>query len=150
MTPRQPKAVTRRNRKSAAQRQPTTTTTTSLRDALPEALRDLPGAEAKVTTRRTPHSETEHVRPRAGGKKRHDKDRYELHLIMTTDFTELDETGVDPLIPAYTVARSIRELQVYLEALVKFARTKGHSWTLIGKALGMTRQAAWDKYSGED
>jgi len=69
---------------------------------------------------------------------------------MPTDFTELDETGEDPLIPAYTVASAIRDLQVYLEALVKFARTKGHSWALIGEALGMTRQAAWDKYSGEE
>jgi len=149
MTPRQPKAVTRRNRKSAAERQPTTRTTTG-REALPEALRDLPGAEKfKVTTRRTPRSETVDIRPRNGGKKR-DKDRYELHLIMQADFTELDEIGEDPLISAHTVARSIRELQEYLEALVRFARTKGHSWTLIGEALGMTRQAAWDKYSGED
>jgi hypothetical protein len=149
MTPRQPKAVTRRNRRSVAERQPTTTTTTG-REALPEALRDLRGADKfKVTTRRTPRSETVDVRPRSGGKKR-EKDRYELHLIMTTDFTELDEVGEDPLISAHTVARSIRELQEYLEALVRFARTKGHSWTLIGEALGMTRQAAWDKYSGED
>jgi len=151
MTPRQPKAVTRRNRQSAAKREPTTTTTLKGREVLPEALRDLSGADQlSVTTRRTPRSETEDLRSRAGGKKRYDKDRYELHLIMPTDFTELDEIGRDPLIPAYTVAKSIRELQVYLEALVKFARTKGHSWTLIGEALGMTRQAAWDKYSGED
>ena len=150
MTPRQPKAVTRRNRKSVAERQPTTTRASG-REALPEALRDLPGADKlSITTRRTPRSETKDVRSSGGSRKQFNKDRYELHLIMPTDFTELDEIGEDPLIPAYTVASSIRDLQVYLEALVKFARTKGHSWTLIGEALGMTRQAAWDKYSGED
>ena len=33
---------------------------------------------------------------------------------------------------------------------VKRARTAGHSWTQIGQALGVSKQAAWERYSGED
>lgn len=30
------------------------------------------------------------------------------------------------------------------------ARSRGNSWQQIGDALGMSRQAAWEKFSGED
>ena len=33
---------------------------------------------------------------------------------------------------------------------VKHARDAGHSWTQIGEALGVTKQAAWERFSGED
>jgi hypothetical protein len=33
---------------------------------------------------------------------------------------------------------------------VKRARDAGHSWTQIGHALGVSKQAAWERYSGED
>jgi hypothetical protein len=33
---------------------------------------------------------------------------------------------------------------------VKRARDAGASWTQIGDALGVTKQAAWERFSGED
>ena len=33
---------------------------------------------------------------------------------------------------------------------VQRARTAGHSWTQIGEALGVTKQTAWERYSGDD
>ena len=33
---------------------------------------------------------------------------------------------------------------------VRRAREAGHSWTQIGEALGVTKQTAWERYSGED
>jgi ATP-dependent Clp protease ATP-binding subunit ClpX len=35
-------------------------------------------------------------------------------------------------------------------AVVRSLRARGVTWTRIGEALGMTRQSAWEKYSGED
>ena len=32
---------------------------------------------------------------------------------------------------------------------VRRAREDGHSWTQIGQALGVTKQSAWERYSGE-
>ena len=31
---------------------------------------------------------------------------------------------------------------------VALARRAGHSWTEVGEALGVTRQAAWERFSG--
>jgi hypothetical protein len=33
---------------------------------------------------------------------------------------------------------------------VQKARAAGHSWTQIGQALGVSKQAAWERFSGED
>jgi hypothetical protein len=37
-----------------------------------------------------------------------------------------------------------------LTRLVGHARTMGATWARIGEALGTTRQAAWDRFSGEE
>ncbi len=34
--------------------------------------------------------------------------------------------------------------------MVAKARTRGITWTRIGAALGMTRQSAWERFSGEE
>ena len=33
---------------------------------------------------------------------------------------------------------------------IEQARAAGHSWTQIGQALGLTKQAAWERYSDKD
>jgi hypothetical protein len=42
----------------------------------------------------------------------------------------------------------ITEMMDYVPALVRQARLAGASWTEIGNALGVTRQAAQQRYSG--
>jgi hypothetical protein len=41
-------------------------------------------------------------------------------------------------------------MEKHLEELVRQLRKRGATWAKIGEALGMTRQAAWARFSGED
>jgi hypothetical protein len=34
--------------------------------------------------------------------------------------------------------------------VVSFCRSRGKTWTEIGRALGVSKQAAWERFSGED
>ncbi len=42
------------------------------------------------------------------------------------------------------------QVQTHLTAWVHQARSRGITWTRIGEALGMTRQSAWERFSGEE
>jgi len=48
------------------------------------------------------------------------------------------------------VAGAVRQADRHLTAWVRMARERGITWTRIGEALGMTRQSAWERFSGED
>ena len=41
-------------------------------------------------------------------------------------------------------------MERHLEELVRQLREKGTTWARIGESLGMSRQAAWARFSGED
>jgi DNA-directed RNA polymerase specialized sigma24 family protein len=56
----------------------------------------------------------------------------------------------DALGGAAGVSSAIAELQSRLGELVRQARADGYTWTQIGAALGMSKQAAWERFSGED
>jgi len=47
-------------------------------------------------------------------------------------------------------ARSIAQAEARLRTAVTELRGRGVSWARIGEALGITRQAAWDRFSGEE
>lgn len=49
-----------------------------------------------------------------------------------------------------TVAAAERHAEENLHAWVTKARSLGASWAQIGAALSMTRQSAWERFSGED
>ena len=51
-------------------------------------------------------------------------------------------------LPKIAVAGGQVERQLAL--WVSEARTRGITWTRIGAALGMTRQSAWERFSGEE
>ena len=48
------------------------------------------------------------------------------------------------------VASAGAQVQENLTAWVRKARSLGATWSQIGAALGMTRQSAWERFSGEE
>jgi hypothetical protein len=58
--------------------------------------------------------------------------------------------GSDPLVRAAGVTGAIDDLEGQVTALVQSAREQGYSWTRIGQALGISKQAAWERFSDED
>jgi hypothetical protein len=48
------------------------------------------------------------------------------------------------------VAAASGQVERHLTSCVRQARGRGITWTRIGEALGMTRQSAWERFSGED
>lgn len=78
---------------------------------------------------------------------------------MTTR-TRADDTGLDALDPATTSARDATHFRVIiaaaeavdaaesaLRAAVRAAREAGDSWTVIGAALGVSKQAAQQRFA---
>ena len=63
----------------------------------------------------------------------------------------LVSVAVDERRPLEGVSRLCREsirIEKALTEVVLSARRQGHSWTEIGRALGVTRQAAWRRFAG--
>ena len=48
------------------------------------------------------------------------------------------------------VARVAEQVEANLRQWVLWARDRGVTWSRVGAALGMTRQSAWGRFSGED
>jgi hypothetical protein len=70
-------------------------------------------------------------------------------LLMPADLTITAE-HVDPLVLLVTLANGSAKVEDKIQELVAFCRSAGKSWSQIGQALGMTKQSAWEKFSGED
>ncbi len=47
------------------------------------------------------------------------------------------------------VAATTSQVEASLAGWVRHARSLGATWATIGEALGMTRQSAWERFSGE-
>lgn len=56
----------------------------------------------------------------------------------------------EPLDALREACRVSTALDKLIRESVRRAREAGHSWTQIGEALGVTKQTAWERYSGED
>jgi ATP-dependent Clp protease ATP-binding subunit ClpX len=48
------------------------------------------------------------------------------------------------------VAAAAEQVDRHLTAWVREARERAITWTRIGESLGMTRQSAWERFSGEE
>jgi hypothetical protein len=74
---------------------------------------------------------------------------WRIQVVGANDPREgLDE--VDPLISLALMANAAMQLEARLEQYARFCRSEGKTWTQIGEALGMSKQAAWERFSGED
>jgi DNA-directed RNA polymerase specialized sigma24 family protein len=84
------------------------------------------------------------------------KTAWRLSLTLPHSFEELDAmTGAEaevlaPLNMVTTLAHAAAQLDAKLHDVVSWARLRGHSWTEIGDALGVSKQAAWNRFSSED
>lgn len=63
---------------------------------------------------------------------------------------DLAAQGTDPLVVLVGLAFAAARLEDKLTDVVRVCRTRGKSWTQIGEALGMTKQSAWSRFSGEE
>ncbi len=74
---------------------------------------------------------------------------WRVALVMPVDLS-ITEGVVDPLLLLVALADGAAKVDDKIEELVAHCRSTGKSWTQIGQALGMTKQSAWERFSGED
>jgi hypothetical protein len=74
---------------------------------------------------------------------------WRVTLVMPVDLTLIDGS-VDPLLLLVALADGAAKVEDKIQELVLHCRAAGKSWTQIGQALGMTKQSAWERFSGED
>jgi hypothetical protein len=56
----------------------------------------------------------------------------------------------EPLQRVLDCCRLATAVDKALREQVRLARQAGHSWTEIGRALGVTKQAAWERFGKDD
>jgi hypothetical protein len=69
--------------------------------------------------------------------------------LMPADLS-ITEGFVDPLVLLVVLANGATRVDDKVQELVAHCRNTGKTWTQIGHALGMTKQAAWERFSGEE
>jgi hypothetical protein len=67
---------------------------------------------------------------------------------LTSWEEDLDLDGVLASLPRMAAAGE--QVESNLSRFVKRARELGATWAAIGTSLGMTRQSAWERFSGEE
>ena len=75
-------------------------------------------------------------------------DRFEMrsHIIIDSSTS----SDVHPLVGLAALVYNAARLDDAISIMVQKTRYAGASWTQIGDVLGITKQAAWERYSGED
>lgn len=56
----------------------------------------------------------------------------------------------EPLETIRHLHRVSGEVEKVLRDAVRRARRAGHTWTEIGKAMGMSKQSAWERFAGKE
>jgi hypothetical protein len=67
---------------------------------------------------------------------------------LTSWEEDLDLDGVLASLPRMAAAGA--QVESNLSRFVKRARALGATWAAIGTSLGMTRQSAWERFSGQE
>ena len=71
-------------------------------------------------------------------------------LALPNDLALLDAAELDPLVPLGFLSLAASMVDDKTSELVAYCRGHGKSWTQIGAALGMSKQAAWERFAEED
>lgn len=71
---------------------------------------------------------------------------WKVAVALPEDLSEL-EGVTDPLLLLLNGAEMQQRVEERMGALVAMARRQGRSWTEIGRALGVSKQTAWERYS---
>jgi hypothetical protein len=74
---------------------------------------------------------------------------WRVTLVMPADLS-ITHHHIDPLVLLVVLAHGATKVEDKIQELVAHCRDAGKSWTQIGQALGMTKQSAWERFSGED
>jgi hypothetical protein len=80
--------------------------------------------------------------PREGG-------TWRVAIAMPEDIGDAAEQ-IDPLLFLPGLAGAIEELESRITEIVRYCRANGRTWSQIGEALSVSKQAAWERYSGEE
>jgi hypothetical protein len=57
---------------------------------------------------------------------------------------------IDPLVMLVMLAFGRARIDDKMDEVVAVCRARGKTWTQIGQTLGVSKQAAWERYSGEE
>jgi ATP-dependent protease Clp ATPase subunit len=71
-------------------------------------------------------------------------------IMATTSRWQEDLPDEELLALLPKIAAAGAQVDRQLAIWVRNTRTRGITWTRIGGALGMTRQSAWERFSGEE
>jgi hypothetical protein len=77
------------------------------------------------------------------------KGDWQVEMTVPQELGTYDKV-LDPLVMLAALAYGAARVEEKLTEVVQVCRAAGKSWTMIGEALGMTKQAAWERFSGED
>jgi hypothetical protein len=107
-------------------------------DELPAWLGDLKGYDAIVPSLRD-RAETD-----AGAKV-----AWQVNLALPRDVsTAIND--IDPLVMLVMLAYGRARVDDKMIEVVRACRANDKSWTQIGEILGVSKQAAWERFSGDD
>lgn len=76
-------------------------------------------------------------------------EKWAITFWLPSDLSELEDV-TDPLLLIDAGTGYLHDVESKMDALVAMARAQGRSCTEIGRALGVTKQTAWPRFSGED
>jgi hypothetical protein len=74
---------------------------------------------------------------------------WRIAIAVPRDIAEAAER-TDPILLLPGLAHAIDELEAKVTEIVRHCRAGGRSWTQIGEALSVSKQAAWQRFSGEE
>jgi hypothetical protein len=74
---------------------------------------------------------------------------WRIAIAMPEEIAEAAER-IDPLLFLPGLAGAVAQLESRIGEIVRYCRANDRSWSQIGEALSVSKQAAWERYSGEE